>query len=128
MLKNGTFRMGLYGSAPPRLTTPLQATFAAPPPNKILIVHLFKDRMAFRAPSLSSAEASSPPTDRAVLFCDIGVVFFFCVEGAKKLGSPEPLWKRVGRHTINAAQKYFVIGCKVSHKNIHQIKLEVVRR
>ena len=43
-LKNGTCRIGLYGSAP-RLTTPFQA-----PPNKILIVHMVKDRVAYRAP------------------------------------------------------------------------------
>ena len=40
----------IYGSAP-RLTTPLQAPFAAPPPpHKILIVHMVKDRVAYRAP------------------------------------------------------------------------------
>ena len=44
-LKNGTSRIGLYGSAPPA-DHPISST----PPNKILIVHMVKDRVAYRAP------------------------------------------------------------------------------
>ena len=79
----GKFRMGLYGSAPPA-DHPTSSTFHCPP-HKILIVHLVKDRVAYRAPSLSSAEASSPSADRAVLFCDTGVVCFLLRQRRKNI-------------------------------------------
>ena len=43
-LKSGTSRIGLYGSAPPA-DHPISST-----PNKILIIDVVKDRVAYRAP------------------------------------------------------------------------------